>query len=141
MTSGCEFCDTEGGDRAWRDASCRVVLTDEPFPGFCRVIWNAHVAEMTDLAPVERAHLLDVVAAVEAVLRARLLPDKINLAALGNVTPHLHWHVIPRYTDDSHFPQPVWGPQQRVGAPRRLPAGFLAQLSGDLADALGPDRR
>ena len=55
----------------WRDARCRVVVTTEPFPGFCRVIWNEHVREMTDLSALNRAHLMDVVYAVESALRAR----------------------------------------------------------------------
>lgn len=40
-------------------------------------------------------------------------PDKINLAQLGNMVPHLHWHLIPRYKDDTHFPESIWGMQQR----------------------------
>jgi diadenosine tetraphosphate (Ap4A) HIT family hydrolase len=112
------------------------VLTDEPFAGFCRVILNAHVREMTDLAATERQHLLDAVWAVEAALRRRLAPDKMNVACLGNVTPHVHWHVIPRFADDSHFPQPVWGAPQRAAPARALPADFAAGLAADLAAAL-----
>lgn len=137
MTTGCVFCDGEGGQRLWRDARCRVVLTDEPFTGFCRVIWNAHVREITDLPAANRAHFMHVVYAVESALRARLTPLKMNLASLGNATPHLHWHVIPRFADDSHFPQPVWGPRQRDPAPRALPEDFAASLAGDLAAMLG----
>ena len=51
--------------------------------------------------------------AVEQVLRDHLQPAKINLASFGNVVPHLHWHVIPRFADDPHFPQPSWGQHQR----------------------------
>jgi diadenosine tetraphosphate (Ap4A) HIT family hydrolase len=138
MTTGCVFCEEEGGRRLWRDARCRVVLTDEPFAGFCRVIWKAHVREMTDLDAVDRAHVMRVVFAVEAALRARLRPHKMNLAALGNVTPHLHWHVIPRFADDSHFPGPVWGALQRAAPPKALPEDFAPALAGDLAAALGP---
>jgi diadenosine tetraphosphate (Ap4A) HIT family hydrolase len=138
MTTGCVFCDGEGGQRLWRDACCRVVLADEPFPGFCRVIWNAHVREMTDLPAPSRTHLMHVVYAVESALRARLTPTKMNLASLGNQTPHLHWHVIPRFADDTHFPQPVWGPRQREASPHALPEDFVASLPGDLAAMLGP---
>ena len=106
----CELCESDGGALVWRDNQCRVVQVAEPgYPGFCRAIWNAHVAEMTELAEDERARLMRVVFTVEAVLRERLLPDKINLACLGNFTPHLHWHVIPRFRDDPHFPNPIWG--------------------------------
>ncbi len=137
MATGCVFCEEEGGRRLWRDARCRVVLTDEPFAGFCRVIWNAHVREMTDLDAADRAHVMRVVFAVEAALRARLRPYKMNLAALGNVTPHLHWHVIPRFADDSHFPGPVWGALQRATPPKTLPDDFAPALTGDLAATLG----
>jgi diadenosine tetraphosphate (Ap4A) HIT family hydrolase len=52
---------------------------------------------------------MSIVLAVEQALRRVLNPDKVNLASLGNMTPHLHWHVIPRFRDDRHFPNPVWG--------------------------------
>lgn len=106
----CELCETPGGEVLWQDDHCRVVLVNEPdYPGFCRVIWGAHVKEMTDLSDTERRHLMDVVFGTEHALRQCLAPDKINLASLGNLTPHLHWHVIPRYRDDRHFPNPIWG--------------------------------
>ena len=137
MTTGCLFCDEEGGRRLWRDDRCRVVLTDEPFAGFCRVIWNAHAREMTDLSAANRTHLIQIVYAVESALRARLTPTKMNLASLGNATPHLHWHVIPRFADDTHFPQSVWGRPQRNAPPHPLPDDFVASLAGDLAAMLG----
>jgi diadenosine tetraphosphate (Ap4A) HIT family hydrolase len=133
----CIFCAGDGGRRMWRDARCRVVLTDEPFAGFCRVIWNTHVREMTDLAAADRDHLMRVVFATEAALRATLAPNKMNLAALGNMTPHLHWHVIPRFADDSHFPQPVWGATQRDAKARALPPDLAQRLTRDISNALG----
>ena len=54
---------------------------------------------------------------VERVLREQLRPTKINLASLGNMVPHLHWHVIARFDWDSHFPQPIWGTAQRMVTP------------------------
>jgi len=60
------------------------------------------------------------VLAVERVLREQLKPDKINLASLGNVVPHLHWHVIPRWTDDSHFPDPIWAAARCEAPPRNI---------------------
>lgn len=112
----CVLCAEPGGRVLWRSARCRVVRVDDPeYPGFCRVIWNAHVREMTDLAAVDRDYLMAVVFAVEAVVRQSFRPDKINLASFGNMVPHLHWHVIPRWTDDRHFPEPVWGRAQRDG--------------------------
>ncbi|MGE5525331.1 MAG: HIT family protein [Rhodospirillaceae bacterium] len=128
----CEFCSGVGGEVLWRSPRCRVVYVDEPgYPGFCRVIWNAHVKEMTDLDGGDRAHFLQAVFAVESTLRRLLTPEKMNLACLGNVTPHLHWHVIPRYADDPHFPLPIWGPVQRAAV-----RGPDAALPGRIAQAL-----
>jgi diadenosine tetraphosphate (Ap4A) HIT family hydrolase len=119
---GCELCDTPGGELVWQDPHCRVVLVDEAgYPGFCRVIWNAHVKEMTDLPEADRARFMRIVFALEAALRELMQPDKINLASLGNVVPHLHWHVIPRFGDDPHFPAPIWSAPKRSVAARRRP--------------------
>ena len=110
----CELCERDGGEVIWRNSHCRVVLVSEPaYPGFCRAIWNAHVSEMTDLAAVERAQFMNVVYAVESALREAMQPHKMNLASLGNVTPHLHWHVIPRFRSDPHFPDSVWSAARR----------------------------
>lgn len=119
---GCELCAQIGGTLLWQDDRCRVVLVeDADYPGFCRVIWNRHVSEMTDLPAPDREHLMATVYAVETAIREAMKPDKINLASLGNLTPHLHWHVIPRYRHDKHFPQPIWGAGQRAGQPTLVP--------------------
>jgi diadenosine tetraphosphate (Ap4A) HIT family hydrolase len=111
----CVFCREEGGVVLWQDDAMRVVLADEhDYPGFCRVIWNAHVAEFSDLPAAARDRLMRVVYAVERAQRALLQPVKVNLASLGNQVPHLHWHVIPRFSNDAHFPLPVWAPRQRA---------------------------
>jgi diadenosine tetraphosphate (Ap4A) HIT family hydrolase len=128
----CELCESDGGARIWHNERCRVVLVDEPgYPGLCRVIWNAHVKEMTDLVDAERGHLMRVVFALETALRELLRPDKVNLASLGNATPHLHWHVIPRFRDDPHFPNPIWG-----ASIRRPAAGNGATIKQALAERL-----
>jgi diadenosine tetraphosphate (Ap4A) HIT family hydrolase len=111
----CELCMLPGGDIIYRDDNYRIVLVeDERYPGFCRVIWNAHVREMTDLASAGRAILIAAVWQVEEAVREVMQPHKVNVASLGNVVPHLHWHVIPRYDDDAHFPDPIWGEVKRT---------------------------
>jgi diadenosine tetraphosphate (Ap4A) HIT family hydrolase len=126
----CELCDTPGGEILWQDSRCRVVLVDEPgYPGFCRVIWGAHVKEMTELTPGDREHFMRVVFALEAALRELMQPEKINLASLGNVVPHLHWHVIPRYRDDPHFPAPIWAEARRPIAVRPGPENNVIKLA------------
>jgi diadenosine tetraphosphate (Ap4A) HIT family hydrolase len=135
--AGCVLCVSPGGEVLWDDGFARVVLVgDADHPGFCRVILNAHCKEMTDLAPAQRARLMEVVFGAEAILRELLTPQKINLASLGNAVPHLHWHVIPRFADDPQYPNPVWGTRVREPA-RALPAGFVASLRRQLRERLG----
>lgn len=114
MAHTCELCDASGGLVVFSNAALRVVLVDDSaYPGFCRVIWNTHVKEMTDLDTADRASIMSAVWAVETAVREVMRPEKINIASLGNMTPHIHWHVIPRYADDVHFPSPVWATAHR----------------------------
>ncbi|MBC3933128.1 HIT family protein [Undibacterium curvum] len=113
---GCELCAATQAQLIVSSANWRVILVDDVnYPGFCRVIWNQHVKEMTDLSEAERQEIMQVVWQVEAAQREVLQPHKINLASFGNMVPHLHWHVIPRYLDDTHFPNPVWAAAQTSG--------------------------
>lgn len=117
----CELCATSGGTLLWQSERCRVVrVASADHPGFCRVVWQAHVREMTDLPVADRRYLMDVVLATETVVRECFRPDKINLASFGNMTPHLHWHIIPRWQDDAYFPEPIWGKRQRDCHQERL---------------------
>ena len=123
MSLDCELCNQSGGHEIYRCETYRIVLVDDAaFPGFCRVVWNAHVAEATDLDRPEREVLMHAVWLVEQAVREVMAPDKVNLASLGNVVPHLHWHVIPRYRDDSHFPSPVWAAPNRPPVEAQLEA-------------------
>ena len=67
------------------------------------------VREIIDLSPADRATLMEEIAQVSRVLDHLYAPDKINVAALGNVVPQLHVHVIARFTTDPAWPAPVWG--------------------------------
>ena len=119
----CELCDHAGGEVVFQHPLLRVVLVGDPlYPGFCRVIWQQHAREMTDLVPTDRSLLMTVVCKVEQAQREVMEPHKINLASLGNMTPHVHWHVIPRFEDDAHFPQPIWGQKQYTPSPASLAA-------------------
>ncbi len=132
----CELCKTTSEALLWRSDLCRVVLVeDADYPGFCRVIWNRHVKEMTDLNGGEQHAFMNVVFAVESALREVMQPDKINLASLGNLTPHLHWHIIPRYTLDKHFPNPIWGIPQRAGIPKP-PLDWQTRLAKSICQRL-----
>ena len=133
----CELCNSAGGETLWQDELCRVVLVeDRDYPGFCRVILNRHVSEMTDLDAATRQRLMRVVFAAEQALRELMQPAKINLASLGNMVAHLHWHVIPRFADDKHFPGSVWGEARRAGAARPVDRAALRRSLHKLLQAV-----
>lgn len=122
----CDLCNllaAPGAALIWGDHQLSVVAVDEAeYPGFTRVVWNGHVKEMTDLPAADRVRIMDVVWAVESAQREVMAPEKVNLASFGNMTPHVHWHVIPRYRDDAHFPNPTWAVAQRASSAEVLAA-------------------
>lgn len=126
--AGCPLCDGPGGLPVFEGPRFRLIRAQEAgFPAFYRLVWADHVAEFSDL-PVQDRHLcMAAVAEVEVLLRSHLRPDKVNLAALGNAVPHLHWHIIARFAWDSHFPAPVWAP-----ATRNVPGPELARIEKSL---------
>ena len=105
----CSLCTTDGGEVLHRTPSWRLVLAHEPdWPGLVRIIWNEHVAELSDLSDPEAQALMVAIRQVERVLRDTLAPTKVNMASLGNRVPHLHVHIVPRWRDDLTFPGSIW---------------------------------
>lgn len=128
---GCELCDLSV-PAVWAGEKFSVIVVDDAnYPGFCRVIWHDHVREMSDLSRDERLLVNEAVFLVEQAVREVMQPLKVNVASLGNVVPHLHWHIIPRYADDAHFPAPVW-----AQAVRETEQDILAKRRA-LAEQLG----
>ena len=133
----CALCAEAGGEIVWSDALARVVdVRDEDHPAFCRVVVQRHVREMTDLSESERAAVMRIVFAAERAQRTLLNPDKINIACFGNMVAHVHWHVIPRFRLDPHYPNPVWG-SRTAGTPQALPDKYWARFRDELAAQLG----
>ena len=91
---------------------------------------------MSDLSPAEQRHCFNILMAVEVALRECFSPDKINLASFGNVVPHLHWHLIPRYLDDRHFPSRCGGVVQRKGGSSPAPVVDDARLALAVRNAI-----
>jgi len=131
---------TDGGELLWKNDEMRVIFANEPdYPGFCRVIWNEHVAEMSQLSVDQRARLHHIVMLVEKAIIDVMHPDKVNLAALGNMVPHLHWHIIPRYQLDVCFPGSVWSEKLRPSNQEHLikQQAHTVLLKKKIQDVLG----
>ena len=135
--SDCPYCSNTTDQVIWNDGVTRVMyIDDSPFIGWCRVIWHDHALELTDLDEAERNCLMRTVFAVETGLRKLLSPAKINLASMGTAMPHVHWHIVPRFADDTHFPDPVWSTAKRPPSDRTAPANFVPAMQAHLEKVL-----
>ena len=114
-SDNCVLCSSQKYPIVWANDLLRVVLiNDQNYRGYCRVDLINHVKEMADLDEETRNEFMGVIFQMEKIIKEYLQPDKINLASLGNITPHLHWHIIPRYFSDNHFPDSIWGEKKRI---------------------------
>jgi diadenosine tetraphosphate (Ap4A) HIT family hydrolase len=136
---GCAFCDAPGGALVFDSPKFRLVRVAEAgLPAFYRLVWTDHVSEFTDLTVEDRSLCMDAVTQVEALLRKHLQPVKVNLASLGNMVPHLHWHIIARFEWDSHFPDAVWAAARRDPPPNEIARveSLLPALEQEMAATL-----
>jgi diadenosine tetraphosphate (Ap4A) HIT family hydrolase len=108
------------------------LMTDATYPWLLLVPRKAEISELIDLDAAARAALIEEIAAAGEALRAEVRPDKLNVAALGNMVRQLHVHVIARRMDDPAWPKPVWGAMPA----RPYPAGGAERLAAAIAARL-----
>jgi len=92
---------------------CRVLrMNDRAYPWLILVPRRVGKREIIDLSTADQTELLGEIGRASRAIKKALKPEKLNVAALGNVTPQLHIHVIGRFTDDAAWPRPIWGIQK-----------------------------
>ena len=110
--SACPACDGKWPSRdqliADFSASTAYLHDDQFFPGWTVLVLKRHATELFDLTPRERSQLMDEVASVAKAVGTEFRAVKVNYALLGNLIPHIHWHVIPRLADDPAPRETVW---------------------------------
>ncbi len=114
---------------------CRVLLMDDRrFPWLILVPMRAGLREIIDLDATARAVLMEEITATSNALQACFNPDKLNVAALGNMVPQLHVHIIARFVSDAAWPKPIFG----VGVPDPYPAHMAGSMVDRIFKALKP---
>lgn len=114
---------------------CRVLLmNDSQYPWLILVPQREEIAELFQLTRIDRQQLFEECSEVAGALAGHFRADKMNVAALGNVVPQLHVHVIARQRDDAAWPRPVWG----VAPVQRYSDELLAQRLAELEALLVP---
>ena len=101
------------------------LMDDDNYPWLVLVPRIAGARELTDLDPTQRALLVEEIARCEQALQDVFQPHKLNVAALGNLVPQLHVHVIARFEQDPAWPAPVWG---RVASKPYAPEALVARV-------------
>ena len=114
-----------------------LVINDANYPWLLLVPRRADVSEIIDLAPDEQLLLMSEVARVGTVVKSLTRCDKLNVAALGNVVPQLHVHVIARFGRDPAWPRPVWNALPPRPYEARALEGFVERLRDALRLADG----
>jgi diadenosine tetraphosphate (Ap4A) HIT family hydrolase len=137
MTYSCQMCtkwDDEPELRIAELECCYVLLNrDQFFPGYTFVLVKEHVTELFHLGREERILVMEEVAAVASALSMLFKADKINYELLGNMVPHMHWHLVPRFRTDPLWPRPIWAEphEERILSP----AGYAERI-GEIRKAI-----
>ena len=113
-----------------------LLMNDARFPWCILVPRRAGMRDIIDLAPTDADQLFRESLAVQRALRDAFAPDKLNVAAIGNLVPQLHLHHIARYTGDSEWPAPVWGRGTPLAYDAVVRTQRIAALRDRLADSL-----
>ncbi len=92
-----------------------LIIKDSNYPWLLLVPRRVDVSDITDLNEVEQGQLMTEINRVSVAVKAITKPDKLNIAALGNLVPQLHIHIIGRRTSDAAWPRPIWGAVDPIG--------------------------
>ena len=110
-----------------------LLMNDARFPWLVLVPQRDGMVDLVDLSPADHHRLTDEIRQSCEALRALVRPDKLNVAALGNVVPQLHVHVIARFRNDAAWPRPIWTVGTAVPYSPDEATALLLQLRGALA--------
>ena len=107
--NSCKLCNTSDEEIVWQDKFCRFIIAKEKnLYQVHRVIWNDHITELSFLSKKDLNHIFSQLIKAEKYIIEKLQPHKINIASFGNLVPHLHWHIIPRWKTDPWWPYTIW---------------------------------
>lgn len=119
--------------KIYADDFIRIELHESEVP-WLKIFTQAVRKEFSECTPAEKAAIWQALDVIEKVMLAYYRPEKINIASFGNMLPHVHWHVMARFKEDSYFPEPMWGAKQREAALKLPPLeDFLEEVKKALA--------
>jgi diadenosine tetraphosphate (Ap4A) HIT family hydrolase len=110
--NNCPMCSRWDSDADLRIAelphSYVILNRDQFFPGYTLLFTKVHATELFHLDRDARTGLMEELSSVAEALCTIYTPAKINYELLGNMVPHIHWHIVPRFTSEPLWPRPIW---------------------------------
>ncbi len=139
----CPFCLPRSGIADFMvEISCLSVSTlylekIQTYRGHCVLLFDPrHVTRIDELSADEWTKMAGDIRTTELALIKAFNPDHINIASLGQVVPHLHWHIVPRYLDDPRWGGPIWTTTQEEMKKVYLDPGEYDEISESIRGAL-----
>lgn len=134
----CSKWDNEADLRIAEFDCCRLMLNrDQFFPGYSFLFTRQHVTELFHLDKDVRAAVMEEISTVASALYTIFKPDKMNYELIGNMVPHIHWHIVPRFRTDPLWPRTVWADPHDE---KHLSAGAYNELIGQIRAELHRQR-
>ena len=106
---------------------------NQTYRGHCQLVFDPrHVEGLEQLEPDEYSRLMADLSVAARAIRAACRPDLMNYASLGNVVPHVHWHIVPRYRNDPRWGAPIYTTELADMRQTRLAEAEYLQLVADI---------
>ena len=117
----------------YQNKNIRIETEESEIP-WLKIFTQQAYKEMSEVPKEIRSEIYDLLDIIEKEMIAYYKPDKINIASFGNYVPHVHWHIMARFKEDSFFPEPMWGSRQREATLTLLPfSAFLERVTNTLS--------
>jgi len=98
----------------YENENIRIEVETSEIP-WLKIFTQHPYKEMSEVPGIIKFEIYDLLESIEEVMLSYYKPKKINIASFGNYVPHVHWHIMARFEEDSYFPEPMWGTKQREG--------------------------
>lgn len=96
----------------YKNKNIKIEVEKSEIP-WLKIFTQEPYKEMSEVPSEVKFEIYDLLDIIEKEMLAYYQPKKINIASFGNYMPHVHWHIMARFKDDSFFPEPMWGKRQR----------------------------
>lgn len=96
----------------YENKNIKIEIHESEIP-WLKLFTQESYTEMSQVPHAVQLEIYDLLDVIEKQMLEYYTPTKINIASFGNYMPHVHWHIMARFKEDSYYPEPMWGEKQR----------------------------